>query len=74
MAKLPKYFEMKKMIHNKSTNKIDCTIVMKKWGIPILVFRVLRDIYELNWFEWLYIYPYMCIKMMFGGGFNGFNK
>lgn len=57
MAKLPGYLK----IGYGNNRKFVLTI--KKWGYPILIYKVLKERYSLKWYQWV-MYPFVCIKLM----------
>lgn len=57
MAKLPKYLKLEPI------SATQYKLVIKKWGIPILVYKCLKENFELKWYQWLF-YPYLCFKIM----------
>lgn len=65
MAKLPRYMKLKYLGDLKFNVKI------KKWGIPIIVFKAMNN-FELKWYQW-FLYPCFCIKFYkdFASGNNG---
>lgn len=65
MAKLPKYMYIK-----SAGSPLKFTLVIKKWGIPILMFQVMKEFEGLKWYHWL-LYPKICIKAL-RGGLNGY--
>ena len=58
--RLPSYIKMKTVFQNGQLNAI---IRIKKWGYPVLILKVLRENFELKWYQWL-MYPYICLKIM----------
>ena len=58
--KLPSYIKMKTEFENGHLNAI---VQLKKWGYPFLILKVLRENFELKWYQWL-MYPYICLKIM----------
>lgn len=36
---------------------------IKRWGLPIILFKALRNGINTKWWVWL-IYPYLCIELM----------
>ena len=63
MAKLPKYIKIE--LSNES-NKLAYKISIKKWGLPIMIFKSLKENYNFKWYQY-WIYPYLCLKLMFRG-------
>ncbi|MGF7059285.1 hypothetical protein [Brassicibacter mesophilus] len=65
MAKLPKYMKLKYL------GDLKFNVRIKKWGIPIIVFKAMKN-FELKWHQW-FLYPYFCIKFYrgFASGNNG---
>lgn len=45
-------------------------IVVKKWGLPILLYKAIKRRKAKKWFMWpviwLYDYPKLCIKAIWG--------
>lgn len=61
MAKLPKYMRIV-----KGTNPSKICVVIKWWGMPIILFKAMASVTEYPWYRWL-SYPKLCIKAMRGG-------
>jgi len=61
MAKLPKYMSLE-----SKGNHLKFTLRIKKWGIPILMFKAMKKFEGLKWYHWL-LYPKICFKAMRGG-------
>lgn len=61
MSKLPRYMKLK---HEGNFNY---TLIIKKWGIPFLLFKAIKKNYEFKWYHWFTLYPYVCLRIMFGG-------
>lgn len=59
--KLHRYVKVK---HERG---FDYTLTIKKWGIPLLFHKVLKERFVLKWYHWILFYPYLCLKVMFGG-------
>lgn len=60
MAKLPKYMKLK---HEGNFNY---TLIIKKWGIPFLLFKTIKRNFKLKWYQWIIFYPYICFKAIRG--------
>ena len=68
--KCPKYITVSKM-HSKDgeggvLKNLYVTISVKKWGLPILLFKALRNAKDLPWYRWLK-YPKLCFRVLRGG-------
>lgn len=68
MAKLPKYLKLEPALNHISDdcNTLNYKLIIKKWGIPILVHKYLKKEYELKWYQWLWYYPYFCFVALRG--------
>lgn len=38
-------------------------LVIAKWGVPILLFKTIKNNLNFKWWEWL-MFPYLCIELM----------
>lgn len=68
MAKLPAYIKVEWAKGQAVTNKptqLKLNVTIKKWGWPILIYKTLRERFELKWWQWIF-YPQLCIKIMKG--------
>ena len=65
MAKLPKYIKVRWETHNPFTARI----TVKSWGMPILIYQVLKKRFQIKWWQWIF-YPYFCFRVMKNGGDN----
>lgn len=63
MAKLPSYLKVEWKPGLKGV------VIIKRWGLPIIIFKTLKKYYNLKWYQW-FIYPWICIKLI-RDGFNG---
>lgn len=63
--RLPAYMTMRTTFDNDS-GQLMAHITVKKWGMPILIFKALKDNFDTKWYTWLF-YPYLCVKIMIGG-------
>jgi len=62
MAKLPFYIEAENLKKNNK-HQLVMDIKIKRIGIPILVFKALKE-FNIKCYEWIYYYPYFCLKMI----------
>lgn len=60
MAKLPKYIKL------KMNGNLSYTLTIKKWGLPIIIFKAMKKNYNLKWYHWIIFYPYLCFKAIRG--------
>ena len=58
--KLPRYLKL------EEKGKYDYILIVKRWGITFLFYKVFRDKFEKKWYHWLTFYPYICLKTMLG--------
>jgi hypothetical protein len=56
--KFPSYIDAKPDWKTMTMN-----VKVKKWGMPILLFKALKKNFTLKWYQWL-LYPYLCFKIM----------
>ncbi len=61
--KIPKYMKIEPM-PNCLKPALSYTVSIKRWGIPILIFKCMKERLELPWYYWL-LYPYFCLKFLF---------
>lgn len=61
--KLPAYLKLEPTTNSGRKPGLHYNLTIKKWGIPILVFKVLKENYKVKWYQWL-LYPVLCIKIM----------
>lgn len=54
MVKIPKYMRLEYI------GGLKCNLTIRKWGIPIIVFKAMNNL-ELKWYQW-FLYPCLCIK------------
>lgn len=59
MAKLPKYMKIE-----YDSKKRNFNLIIKRWGFPHLIYKTLKENFELKWYQWFILYPYACIKVM----------
>ena len=64
MAKVPWYIKLETNIKG---GRLKATFKIRRWGIPVLVYKCLKENFDLKWYQWL-LYPYLCIRMMFPKG------
>lgn len=67
MAKLPRYMELKP-VPNGLKPSLTYKLTIKRWGVPIIIYKCLKKC-ELKWYMWP-LYPYVCFKVLRGYG-NG---
>jgi hypothetical protein len=61
MARLPAYLKLAPIPGAKG---VAFSLKIKRWGLPILIFQVMRECFDFPWYYWL-AYPYLCFKAMF---------
>jgi hypothetical protein len=49
MAKLPPYMKVTEDYLN-----MKYIVKIKYWGLPIILFKTLKDDYELKWYQWIF--------------------
>lgn len=59
MAKLPSYLKAEVVRDNKT---LCFNIRIKKWGIPILAYKIFEE-NDAKWWQWI-LYPYACLKLL----------
>ena len=61
--KLPKYMEI---VAEKPGRKptVMYLVRIKRWGIPIIFFKAMRQIEEVRWHDWITVFPAACVKAM----------
>jgi hypothetical protein len=64
--KTPKYMKISKP--RLSDGQLIVDVRIKKWGIPIILFKAMRDMKEYGIKRWL-VYPSVCVKWI-GGAYN----
>lgn len=64
MARLPAYL---KLIPVQGAKGIVFRLKIKRWGLPILIFQVMRERFDFPWYYWLAC-PYLCFKALFVWG------
>lgn len=67
MAKLPRYIKLKPCPGR--VNALTYTMTIKRWGVPFLVFKVLKERFNLKWYHWLW-YPFLCFIVALKWGRN----
>lgn len=63
MAKLPRYLT----VEQEKSKPFTLTIRLKKWGIPVLVYKTMKERFDLKWYHWA-LYPCFCLKIMVKDG------
>jgi len=62
--RLPKYIKIYPEKASQLKQPLCFFIHIKKWGIPIIVFKALRE-YKAPWYKWV-VFPSVCVKMIRG--------
>lgn len=57
--KMPRYIKVEPV-----RDKLAFKITIKRWGLPILIYKCMKERFEFPWYYWL-LYPYVCLKALF---------
>jgi hypothetical protein len=63
MAYLPPYMEINWCDNKNKPRGLTLKVKIKKWGVPILVFKALKSNNPIRLWQW-FAFPYLCFKLM----------